>query len=85
MIAELMSKNRWCYYLDLTKPDPENKKRFRVSIVIENHSGHYPTGGNHSGPWYWDEETCKVMNEKRGITEQDTFEIVAHSMRAGKI
>lgn len=81
-VAELMQKHRWCYWLDQSHPEPGHTDRFRVSIVFESVSGHYPTGNEaeHKAPWYWDKATCERMNEERGLSETDTEEIVISSI-----
>lgn len=78
----LNSGRRYVYYLNKTSPDPQNKDRFRVSLVFEDNAGHYPTGtaSEHQSPWYWDEETCKKKNKNMGYDEEETFKIVASSM-----
>ena len=57
-MLELHGK-KWVYYVDLTAPDPNKTtgepRGYRVSIVVENEPGHYPTGGGDKSPWYWDE------------------------------
>ena len=83
-VSELMRTRAWCFWLDQSHPDPDmsGKARFfRVSIVIQNERGHFPTGGkNLQAPWYWDEETCVAQNAKRGVTKEMAFEIVSSSM-----
>jgi hypothetical protein len=93
VLSQLLDTRRWVYWLDQTHPDPDEKREkgvapkvFRVSIVFENEAGHFPTGGGASdplkAPWYWDQETCKHANAKRGFTEEQAFDIVTSSMRA---
>lgn len=80
-------QRRWCYFIP---PDGFVKgKGFRVSIVFENESGHYPTGGDGKDPWFWGmtyeeaEETAAEQNEtKLGLTASDVWHIVASSMGA---
>jgi hypothetical protein len=81
-ISKLMETHRWVYWLDETKPEPGRDGSFAVSIVFENVSGHYPTGGGDRAPWYWDRETCNAKNQQRGFTEEQAFEIVSSSMFA---
>jgi hypothetical protein len=80
---------RWVYWLDQTKPEFPGSKRFRVSIVVENEAGHRPTGGGTEdplkAPWYWDKETCKLENEKRGFTELEVWNIIGSSMAVSRI
>lgn len=84
-MLELHGK-KWVYYVDLTAPDPNKTpgepRGYRVSIVVENEPGHYPTGGGDKSPWYWDEETCRLQNEKLGFDEHAAWEIVASSIGA---
>lgn len=85
-LNELLAIRRWVFWLDRTAPERDENGMtgaFRVSIVIENESGHYPTGGGDKIPWYWDDETCKRTNAERGFTELDVFHIVESSMMVG--
>ena len=84
-INHLLNTCRWVYYLDRTQPDHENRQLYRVSIVIEDEPGHFPTGGETKEPWYWSEAVCKERNAARGFSELDVFEIVSSSMRAGRL
>lgn len=65
----------------------------RVSIVIENEPGHFPTGGfGNKAPWYWGdpndseksfelaEETAKKANLRLGHSEEDIHTIITSSM-----
>ena len=56
------------------------KNLYRVSIVIENVPGYFPTGGNDTEPWYWDEKTCIQQNLKLGFNEDSLTEIITSSM-----
>ena len=79
----VMSDKRRCYYLDETHPDPDNRDRFMVALVFENEPGFCPMAGqgDHAIPWYWDKETCKVMNlEKFSLSEEEALSIVLSSM-----
>lgn len=78
-IHELMDTHRWCYWLDEMQPD-DSTERFRVSIVVENEPGHFPTGGGDVVPWYWDKATCRAKNTDLGLTPEDVDRIVASSM-----
>jgi hypothetical protein len=73
---------RWVFWLDKTKPDPDDPNAYRVSVVFENRSGHYPTGGEvmDKRPWYWDEATCRAANAERGYSVLEEFEVVGSSM-----
>jgi hypothetical protein len=80
---------RYCYYLNESEPEPNWESfgydfptRFRVSLVFEGESGHYPTGGGDVEPWYWDRNTCRVRNERHGLNDSDVAEIIAGSMFA---
>ena len=81
-----LKDKKWVYWLDLTKPDPDNKEGetrcYRVSIVVENDPGHYPTGGEDKLPWYWDEDTCKEKNKELGFNPLEAYDIVSSSMAA---
>ncbi len=80
-VQELMEVRRWCYWLDRCHPEAAFKDRFRVSIVIEDEPGHYPTGqGTLQVPWYWDEQTCRQKNLDKGLDENDVIEITSSSM-----
>lgn len=83
-VNELLDSDRArCYWLDHTKPDPQRKNSFAVSLVFENESGHFLMGGRGecASPWYWDEETCEQQNLKKfGVDKQRAWEIVASSM-----
>ena len=68
----------------------------RVSIVFENESGHFPTGGAGTGkePWYYGnirdaatsyEEACRTAEEwnaSRGISPEEAQKILDSSMTA---
>ena len=87
-MSDLFDK-QWVYWLDLTNPHDPPDGTYRVSIVFENESGHYPTGGGKSdplkAPWYWDEETCKRANAERGFDEVATSRIVCSSMAVSRV
>jgi len=77
-IDELMRNNRWVYWINEADRRPDGT--CRVSIVIENQSGHFPTGENGKEPWYWGKETCKLKNAERGFDEMTAYKIVSSSM-----
>lgn len=83
-LDELFATRRWCYFIPRSAFVP--RKGFRVSIVFENDSGHYPTGGDGIEPWFWGmtfeeaEETAAFENEKLGLTSTAVWEIVSSSM-----
>jgi hypothetical protein len=81
-IAEMLNTKRWAYWLDEGHPSPDNPDWFRVSIVFEGVSGHFPTGGDDKEPWYWSRETCKRRNKLHGYTELAVMEIVGSSIAA---
>lgn len=71
-----LENKRWVYYLDTQS----QKNLHRVCIVIENEPGYFPTGGNDTEPWYWDEETCIQQNLKLGFDKDAAREIITSSM-----
>jgi hypothetical protein len=83
LLAQLMESKRWCYWLDRTHPG-QQAGTYRVSVVVEDTSGHFPTGGGEmQAPWYWNKETCRQVNQERcGVDEETSLEIVASSMFA---
>lgn len=80
--TDLMEHNRWVYWLDEMAADSLclDEPRFRVSIVVENEDGHFPTGGGDVAPWYWDAQTCRVKNAALGYSEEEVHQIIASSM-----
>jgi hypothetical protein len=92
-ISQMLSTRRWCYWIPA---DAFVEGRgYRVSIVFEYESGHYPTGddawlaGDYSKkkPWFWGldyKEAKKVaeeMNRDRlGLSPKDAAHIVTTSM-----
>jgi len=52
-IEELMLKNRWCYVIP--RDGFVEGHGYRVSIVIENQPGHYPTG------------SLEVLSKEQGV------------------
>lgn len=67
---------------------------WRVSIVVENEPGHYPTGGGGKAPWFWGserkdyklaKETERAMNERIGLNERDVHRIISSSMGAQNV
>ena len=92
-ISQLLNRRRWCYWIPAD--GYVEGRGYRVSIVFEYESGHYPTGddawiaGDYSKrkPWFWGhsyEEARKVsddMNQQRlGISPKDAAHIVTTSM-----
>jgi len=84
-------ERRECYYIDPSQVP--TKQGYIPSLVTENMPGHVLLSGQGEGsePWYWGptlelaEATCKMMNERRGISEEDAFKIVASSMGSGRV
>lgn len=81
-VTELMETHRWVYWLDeaATEDLCMDKPRYRVSIVVEGESGHFPTGGGDVAPWFWNKKTCRVKNAARGYSREEESKIVASSM-----
>ncbi len=82
---ELLNENRpYAYWLDQSgesKEGPGGTRLYRVSLVFENESGHFPTGGSIEViPWFWNQETCAAQNEKRGLNEERVHEITSSSI-----
>lgn len=82
-----MQTRRWVYWLDKSKPCLEGRPNAHpVSIVVENESGHYPTGqGDLQMPWYWDDTTCETKNRELGFSPGEVFNIVESSIIANLI
>lgn len=84
-VTDLMDTNRWVYWLDLLSPELSNKskpQRYRVSIVVENEQGHFPTGGDDVVPWFWDWDTCRTKNAALGYSREEELQIIGSSMFA---
>lgn len=94
-ISTLLATRRWCYFIPAD--GHVEGKGFRVSIVFEHESGHYPTGddawiaGDHGKrkPWFWCDtyeearRACVEINRDRlGLSPKDAALIVASSMGA---
>lgn len=86
-----MSEQRICYYIPID--GYVEGRGFRVSIVKEGESGHYPTGewpndGAKVMPYFWGhdyEKACDIarrQNKALGLTEEDVMAIVGSSMGA---
>jgi hypothetical protein len=75
---------RMCYFVPADSYI--KNKGFRVSVVFENLSGHYPTGGQGKEPWYWGldyitaKKVEKEQNKRMGLSEKDVCEIITKSM-----
>lgn len=92
-LGHLLSTRRWCYWIPAD--GYVEGKGFRVSIVVENESGHFPTGSTPEGgmqePWFWGHDykearaTAALENmEKLGLDEKATALIVMSSMGASR-
>lgn len=68
-------------------------KGYRVSLVVEGEEGHHPTGTwpltgapEEKMPWFWGptlddaQAACDQHNESLGISREEAFTIVGHSM-----
>lgn len=66
---------------------------YRVSVVVENESGHFPTGDwpyegkvDQRVPWFWGAtyegamKICAAQNEKLGLTPEDVIAILGSSI-----
>ena len=77
------------HYMYFIEPSLYDEKRgYRVSIVIEGHFGYCPTGGGDVEPYYWGhdlkeaEELAKKRNkEMLGLSEDDMNRIMISSMK----
>ena len=84
-----MAKKRTVAYIPGDAYSEENKG-FRVSIVKEGETGHFPTGdtpeGGMTAPWYWGptysdaKRVADRYNAERGISKEDALDIVGGSM-----
>ena len=94
-VSDLLATRRWCYYV--SAEGYVEGHGYRVSIVFEHESGHYPTGddawiaGDHGKrkPWFWGHtyeearRACEEVNRARlGLTPKEAALIVASSMGA---
>lgn len=75
---------RFCYHIPQSAYEPG--KGWRVSVIIEGESGHYPTGTEDKAPWYWGEsyaeaeQTAAEMNQSMGLSPSDVVKIITSSM-----
>ena len=89
-----MSQGRFCYYIPAD--GYIEGQGYRVSVVFEDKSGHYPTGNwpytgapSETMPYFWGDDyefakrVCAEQNAKMGISEEVAFDIVTSSMRLG--
>ncbi len=84
-INQLLSERRFCYHIEPS--DYEADKGYRVSIVIENEPGRFPTGYNGVEPWYWGHDLaeaqaiCAADNERKlELTPIEVMKIITSSM-----
>jgi hypothetical protein len=92
-VAQLMATRRWCYWIPAE--GFVEGHGYRVSIVFEYESGHYPTGddawiaGDKSQrkPWFWGHDfaearkTAESMNQQRlNLSPKEAALLVATSM-----
>lgn len=89
-----LTNKRFCYFIPADGFVPGHG--FRVSIVVENEAGHFPTGDwpydgkvNQRVPWFWGmtyEAACRIADEqnekKLGLTKEDAFKILGSSIGA---
>lgn len=89
-----VNKPRTIVYIDPSFYVPD--RGYRVSFVFEGEGGHRPTGTwPYTGavgeqlPWFWGhdldaaEAACRAYNERRGISREEMFKILASSMFEG--
>lgn len=96
-ISELLSTRRWVYFVPVE--GFIEGRGYRVSIVFEGESGHYPTGdgpesklpeGQRRAPWYWGEtleqaqDAADAANARLGYTPRDVAIIIGSSMARGR-
>lgn len=84
---------RFCYTIPSSTPSTPGSG-FRVSLVVENVQGHFPTGNTPEGgdvaPWYWGptradaEAICATHNATLGHADHDVAMIIVSSM-GGKV
>jgi len=84
-IAQLLNERRFCYFVD--ELDHLKGQGFRVSVVIENEPGRFPTGGGETAPWYWGGDSiaearaiAEAENTHLGLTMKDVITIINSSM-----
>lgn len=87
-----LTDKRFCYFIPADAFLPGHG--YRVSIVIENEPGHFPTGDwpyegkvGQRVPWFWGmtyEAACRIadeQNEKQlGLTKEEAFKILGSSI-----
>lgn len=92
-----LTDKRFCYFIPAEAFVPGNG--YRVSIVIENEPGHFPTGNwpyegkiDQRVPWFWGmtyEAACRIADEqnekKLGLSKEDVFKILGSSIAAARV
>lgn len=81
---------RQCIYVPA---DAQVDGGFVPSVVTENEPGHSPLAGRDefAAPWVWGptykdaERAADAYNAKLGLSKNDVFEIIASSMRQGRV
>lgn len=84
-------EGRMCVYIPIN--GYVEGEGYRVSIVKEGESGHFPTGTwpyegkpGQTMPWFWGHdyekavEIAKEHNAKLGLTERDVLDIISSSI-----
>lgn len=85
-VEELFNTRRWCYYIP--RSGFVEGRGYRVSIVFEGETGHYPTGGDGKEPWFWgdtyeeaEEAAARQNSDQLGLSATDIATIVKSAMR----
>lgn len=90
-MRDVIRGRRFIYHIQATGFEPG--QGHRVSIVVENESGHFPTGGGDTAPWYWGDrenesksfveatELAARKNAELGYSETQIADILTSSMR----
>jgi len=93
-IAKQFAERRWCYHIPREGLIPG--RGWRVSVVFEGVTGHYPTGDldatapDHKEPWFWGatydeaEQVAAEANQALGHNEADVVQIISSTMRGSR-
>jgi hypothetical protein len=94
-IDKLFAERRFCYFVPVD--GFVEGHGYRPSVVFEDQSGHFPVGNwpyegkpDQTLPWFWGPtygdavKRADVMNEKIGLSPEDSFKIVVSSMARQK-
>jgi hypothetical protein len=94
-ITDLFATSRYCFFIPVE--GFVEGHGYRVSIVFEGESGHYPTGDwpyeskpGQKMPWFWGEDydaacrTADAQNDRIGISRKLALEIINSSMLVSK-